>query len=363
MPTPFTPLRIRDLDIPNRLWMSPMCTYSADWDGAAVGSPTDFHLAHYTARAAGGAGLVMIEATGVRADGRISPYDLGLWNDTQTASFVRLAQAISAAGAVPGIQLAHAGRKASVDKPWLGGESLPEDSRGWRTVGPSAHPFPGYTAPAELSHTEIAAIVTAFAEAAERALAAGFQVVEVHAAHGYLLHSFLSPVSNSRDDSYGGDFEGRTRFPLQVIDAVRKVWPEDLPVFLRVSTTDWIAENPADDRPSWTLEDSIEFARLATEHGVDLVDCSSGGTEPVPIPRDRDYQTRNAARIRSEGAVRVAAVGRISDPEWAAELISTGRADALFLGRPLLRDASWINNAAPTLGVRPRFVEQYDYAL
>ncbi|MDQ0577234.1 NADH:flavin oxidoreductase/NADH oxidase [Agromyces albus] len=363
MTTPFTPLRLRDLDISNRLWMSPMCTYSANATGPATGSPTDFHLAQYTARAAGGAGLVMIEATGVRADGRISPYDLGLWDDTQTAAFTRLAASITAAGAVPAIQLAHAGRKASVDKPWLGGSPLDETQNGWPIVGPSETAFPGYPAPAELSVTEIADIVDAFAQAATRALQARFQVVEVHAAHGYLLHSFLSPASNTRTDNFGGSFNNRIRFPLEVIDAVRAVWPEDRPVFLRVSTTDWIQENPADERTGWTVEETIEFSRLAAEHGVDLVDSSSGGTEPAPIPRERDYQTRNAARIRTETALPVAAVGRINDAVWAAELIADGHADALFLGRPLLRDASWINNAATTLGAQPRYIEQYDYAL
>ncbi|MGA7149547.1 MAG: NADH:flavin oxidoreductase/NADH oxidase [Microbacterium sp.] len=363
MPTPFTPLRLRGTEFPNRLWMSPMCTYSAAPTGPATGSPTDFHLAHYTARAAGGAGLVMIEATGVRPDGRISPYDLGLWNEDQTAAFSRLTANIAGAGAVPGIQLAHAGRKASVDKPWMGGSPLDEVDHGWETVGASERAFPGYPAPSELSVSEIAEIVEAFSQAAVRAQLAGFQVVEVHAAHGYLLHSFLSPVSNVRTDAYGGSFENRVRLVLEVIDAVRVVWPEDRPVFLRVSTTDWITENPEDDRTGWTVADTVELARLAGEHGVDLVDASSGGTEPVPIPRDRDYQTRNAARIKSETAVPVAAVGRIDDPVQAAELVSTGLADAVFLGRPLLRDASWVNNAATALGEQPRYIEQYAYAV
>lgn len=363
MSTPFTPIRLRDLEIPNRLWMSPMCTYSAEPAGAHVGSPTDFHLAHYTARAAGGVGLVMIEATGVLPEGRISPFDLGLWNDDQTAAFSRLTASISAAGSVPAIQLAHAGRKASVDKPWLGGEPVEAEQHGWPTVSPSAVAFPGYPAPSELTETQIDEIVTAFARAARRALDAGFQVVEVHAAHGYLLHSFLSPVSNTRTDGYGGSFAGRTRLPLAVIDAVREVWPADRPVFVRVSTTDWIDENPADERTGWTLEETIEFARLAAEHGADLIDCSSGGTEPVPIPRDRDYQTAYAAQVREHAVVPVAAVGRIDDPHWASELLDGAAADALFIGRPLLRDASWVNHAALTLGDRPRFLEQYDYAL
>lgn len=363
MPTPFTPISIRGLQISNRLWMSPMCTYSAAPAGDTTASPNDFHLAHYTARAAGGAGLVMIEATGVRPDGRISPYDLGLWNDDQTEAFTRLAASIRGAGAVPAVQLAHAGRKASVDKPWLGGDPLGPDQHGWEPVGPSPVAFPGYPEPAELTVDEIGEIVTAFAKAAIRARAAGFDVVEVHAAHGYLLHSFLSPVSNTRTDQYGGSFENRIRFPLEVIDAVRAAWPEEQPVFLRVSTTDWIDENPDDDRNGWTVNETVEFARIAAQHGIDLIDGSSGGTEPAPIPRDRDYQTRNTARIKTETGLTVAAVGRISDPAWAVELISDAQADAVFLGRPLLRDASWINNAATSLGDKPRYIEQYDYAL
>lgn len=363
MTTPFTPLKLRTLEIPNRLWMSPMCMYSADATGPATGSPNDFHLAHYTARAAGGAGLVMIEATGVRPDGRISPYDLGLWNDHQSNAFARLARSITAAGSIPAVQLAHAGRKASVDKPWLGGEPMTAERNGWPTISPSGDAYPGYLPPAEMSEDDIRDVIRAFADSARRALDAGFEVVEVHAAHGYLLHSFLSPASNKRTDNYGGSFENRVRFPLEVIDAVREVWPEELPVFLRVSTTDWIEEDPSDDRTGWTVDETVRFSRLALEHGIDLIDCSSGGLEPVPIPRNRDYQTRYAARVRAEVDAPVAAVGRITDPHWAAELIGDETVDAIFLGRALLRDPSWVNAAAASTGERPRFVEQYDYAL
>ncbi len=349
MTTPFSPVRLRDLDIPNRLWMSPMCTYSAEPEGPAVGAPTDFHLTHYGARAAGGAGLVMIEATGVQPEGRISPFDLGLWDDDQIKPFSRIADAIIAGGAVPGIQLAHAGRKASVDKPWLGGAPLDPTAGGWTPQAPSPVAFPGYPEPAELTEGDITTTVQAFADAARRALKAGIKVAEVHAAHGYLLHSFLSPISNTRRDGYGGDLAGRARFAIEVIDAVRAMWPSDLPVFLRISTTDWISENPSDHRAGWTLEDSVELAGLARDHGIDLIDCSSGGTEPIPIPHGRDYQTANAQRLRSALDIPVAAVGRIDDPEWAAELIRDGHADALFIGRPLLRDPSWVNNAARTL--------------
>ena len=340
-----------------------MCTYSANPEPERAGRPTDFHLGHYVARAAGGAGLVMIEATGVSPEGRISPYDLGLWSNDQTEDFRRLASAISAAGAVPAIQLAHAGRKASVDRPWRGGTPLTEGTLGWQAVGPSSVAFPGYPAPHELTRADISDVVEAFSQAARRARSAGFEVAEVHAAHGYLLHSFLSPVSNLRTDDYGGSLENRARLVLEVIDAVRAVWADDRPVFLRVSTTDWIAENPADNRSSWTIEDTVTLATWATGHGIDLVDCSSGGTDSVPIPRDRDYQTKYARQVRTEAGVTVGAVGRIADPAYAAELVETGSADALFIGRALLRDPSWVNNAASQFGATPRFIEQYDYAL
>ncbi|GAA3684502.1 NADH:flavin oxidoreductase/NADH oxidase [Arthrobacter ginkgonis] len=359
----FDPLMIRGTEIPNRVWMSPMCTYSALPSGPEAGAPNDFHLAHYAPRAAGGAGLVLVEATGVVPEGRISPFDLGLWSDAQVPAHRRLAGAIAAAGAVPGIQLAHAGRKASTERPWLGGEPVPASDGGWPTVGPSALAFPGYPAPAAMEVRDIEEAVRAWAEAATRALAAGYEVVEIHAAHGYLLHSFLSPLSNTRTDNYGGSLENRARIVLEVIDAVRAVWPEDKPVLLRISTTDWIGEDPADGRAAWGLEESIVLAGWAREHGVDVVDCSSGGLVPAPIPNARDYQSAYAAQVRAESGVPTAAVGRIDDPEWANELVETGQADAVLIGRGLLRDASWANNAAALLGARGRFIEQYDYAL
>ncbi|MEU4779000.1 NADH:flavin oxidoreductase/NADH oxidase [Micromonospora sp. NPDC023633] len=363
MTSPFDPIQLRELQIPNRVWMSPMCTYSAAPDGNLVGAPTDFHLSHYASRAAGGVGMVMVEATGVRPEGRISPWDLGLWTTEQQHAFERIATAISAAGAVPAIQLAHAGRKASVNKPWLGDNPVGPDQHGWQPVGPSQVAYPGLPVPHELTVAEIADIVDAFAAAAARSLAAGFKVAEIHAAHGYLLHSFLSPLSNHRTDAHGGDLTGRSRIVLEIIDAVRAVWPAHLPLLLRISTTDWITENPADGRTAWTVEDSIELARLASKHGVDLIDASSGGLVPTSIPTDRDYQTRNAHQVRTQAGVMVAAVGRISDPARAAQLIDEGHADAVFLGRPLLRDASWANNAAAALGAAPRYLEQYHYAI
>ncbi|WP_353713555.1 NADH:flavin oxidoreductase/NADH oxidase [Arthrobacter sp. K5] len=359
----FSPITLRGLTIPNRVWMSPMCTYSAAADGEHIGQPTDFHLAHYSARAAGGAGLVMVEATGVAPEGRISPFDLGLWSESQVEAFGRLAGAIRAGGAVPAVQLAHAGRKASVNPPWLGGNPVNQAAGGWQAMGPSTVEFPGFPAPESLTHGQIADVVSSFAHSARLANQAGFEVVEIHAAHGYLLHSFLSPVSNLRDDEYGGSLENRARLVLAVIDAVRAVWPEGRPVFLRVSTTDWINENPDDDRRAWSVEDTVHLAGWAKERGIDLVDASSGGLEPALIPESRDYQVDKAAQVRARSGVPVAAVGRISDPEWAAELIRDDAADAVFIGRALLRDASWTNNAAAALGAQPRFLHQYDYAL
>ncbi|UPO76308.1 NADH:flavin oxidoreductase/NADH oxidase [Arthrobacter sp. Helios] len=366
----FDPIQIRDVEIPNRVWMSPMCTYTAAPQPELAGRPNDFHYAHYTTRAAGGVGLVLVEATGVVPEGRISPYDLGLWNDDQAAGFARLTRGIRDNGAVPGIQLAHAGRKASVDRPWKGGELIAEDSQadggenhGWQPVGPSALAFPGLAVPHELTREEIAGVVAAFADAARRADTAGFDVVEIHAAHGYLLHSFLSPVANRRTDGYGGTLENRARIVLETIDAVRDVWPANKPVFMRVSTTDWVEENPGDTRESWTLSQTVQLAKWAAEHGVDLIDASSGGLDVVPIPRDQDYQTRNAAVVRSETGVLTAAVGRVDSAQLAEELVTSGKADAVFLGRPLLRNPSWANDAALELGTKPRFIEQYAYTL
>lgn len=363
MPSLFDPLQLRDLEVPNRAWMSPMCMYSAAPTGELVGQPTDFHLGHYSARAAGGTGLVVVEATAVAPEGRITPYDLGLWNDDQIPAFARLATAISEAGAVPAIQLAHAGRKASTDRPWLGGLPIDRSQGGWETVGASPVAFPGYPAPNELDAQAIADIVDDFGQAARRAREAGFEVVEVHGAHGYLLHSFLSPVSNQRTDTYGGSLENRARLVLDVVDAVRGQWPADRPVFMRISTTDWIEENDDDAREAWTLDQTVTVAGWAAEHGVDLVDCSSGGTDVVPVPHAVDYQTAYAAQVRDRADVAVGAVGRINEPAQAARLIEDGQADAVFLGRALLARPSWANLAAAELGVQPRYMVQYDYAL
>lgn len=354
----FTPYPLRGVTVPNRAWMSPMCMYSAPATGEHVGRPTDFHLAHYTARALGGVGLVMLEATAVRPEGRISAWDLGLWSDDQIPAFARVAASVKAAGAVIGVQLAHAGRKASTTQAWNGSAAL-EGDLAWQTVAPSPIAFPGLPAPHELTIGEIAQVVQAFADAAGRALAAGFDVVEIHAAHGYLLNEFLSPAANHRTDGYGGSLENRSRIVLEVIDAVRRVWPSDKPVFLRISTTDWITEDPDTDASGWGLDDSIQLARWAHERGVDLIDASSGGVLPVPIPHTVDYQTALAARLRAESGVPVAAVVRITEPEQAEQLLASGGADAVFLARALLRDLSWANNAAASLGEPRRLILPY----
>jgi len=360
----FTPLTLRSLEIPNRVWMSPMCMYSAAPDGENVGAPTDFHIAHLASRAAGGAGLVMAEATGVRPDGRISQWDLGLWNDRQQAAFARVAAAIRAYGAVPAIQLAHAGRKASVDKPWLSDRYLPESEGGWRPVGPSPEPYEGLGDPRELTVNEIGELVNDFAESAKRALAAGFQVAEIHGAHGYLINSFLSPATNHRTDQYGGSFENRARFALEVVDAVRALWPDDLPVFFRTSATDWLSENAEDLRGGWTGDDTVRLAKELQARGVDLLDVSTGGlVRDAVIPVAPNYQVQYADRARNEAGIPTGAVGLITDARQAEAIVATERADAVLMGREMLRDPYWANHAAVELGVEAKWPEQYGYAV
>ncbi|MEN0138845.1 MAG: NADH:flavin oxidoreductase/NADH oxidase [Rhodococcus sp. (in: high G+C Gram-positive bacteria)] len=359
----FAPLTLRSFTIPNRIWMSPMCMYSAASNGAETGAPTDFHLGHLASRAAGGAGLIMVEATGVRPDGRISPWDLGLWNDHQQAAFTRITGAIRSYGSVPAIQLAHAGRKASVDKPWLSDRYLAEPEGGWRTIAPSAQAFAGLPEPMELTENEIQELVGDFAESAERALAAGFQVVEVHGAHGYLINSFLSPASNRRTDAYGGSFENRLRFPLEVVDAVREVWPDELPVFFRTSATDWLSEDSDDPRAGWTGDDTVRLAKELEAHGVDLVDVSTGGlVRDARIPAGLNYQVPFADRVRNEAGIPTAAVGLILEPDQARDIIASGQADAVMLGRQLLREPYWALRAAVELDEEPQWPVQYGYA-
>ncbi|MFG2806309.1 NADH:flavin oxidoreductase/NADH oxidase [Streptomyces sp. DT199] len=351
----FEPYTLRELTIPNRVWMPPMCQYSAAPEGPETGVPTDWHFAHYAARATGGTGLIIVEATAVSAQGRISPYDLGIWNDTQVEAFRRITRFLTAQGTVPAIQLAHAGRKASTDRPWKGGAPVGPEAHGWDSVAPSPLAFDDrHPAPAELTVDQIKDVVEQFAAAARRALAAGFEVAEIHGAHGYLINEFLSPHSNHRTDAYGGSYENRTRFALEVVDAVREVWPDDKPLFFRISATDWLEDG------GWTADDTVRFAADLRTHGIDLLDVSTGGNASgARIPTGPGYQVPFAARVKNETALPVAAVGLITDVEQAEKILANGEADAVLLGRELLRNPSWARHAARELGGEVRVPDQY----
>ncbi|MFJ8050555.1 NADH:flavin oxidoreductase/NADH oxidase [Streptomyces luteogriseus] len=351
----FEPYTLRELTIPNRVWMPPMCQYSAAPEGPETGAPDDWHFAHYAARATGGTGLIIVEATAVSAQGRISPYDLGIWNDTQVEAFRRITRFLTAQGTVPAIQLAHAGRKASTERPWKGGAPVGPDAHGWDSVAPSPLAFDDrHPAPAELTVDQIEDIVEQFAAAARRALAAGFEVAEIHGAHGYLINEFLSPHSNHRTDAYGGSYENRTRFALDVVDAVREVWPDDKPLFFRVSATEWLEDG------GWTADDTVRFAADLRAQGIDLLDVSTGGNAAgVRIPTSPGYQVPFAARVKNETALPVAAVGLITDVEQAEKILANGEADAVLLGRELLRNPSWARHAARELGGEVRVPDQY----
>ncbi len=348
----FSPLRLRDIELKNRIVVSPMCEYSAK-----DGHPQAWHLVHLGSRAIGGAGLVFTEASAVEERGRISSADAGIYDDAHTETWRPIVEFIREHGAVPGMQLAHAGRKASTAPPWTGGKPvLPQDG-GWVPVGPSAVPFDaGYTVPRELSVAEISEIVGAFKRSAERARAAGFEVIEIHAAHGYLLHQFLSPLSNTRTDEYGGSFENRIRMTLKVVRAVREIWPSRLPLFVRVSATDW-------KEGGWDLAQTVELARQLKALGVDLIDVSSGGAVPgVKIPFGPGYQTGFAETIRKESGTATGAVGMILEPVQAETILSTEQADLVFLARELLRDPYWPRRAAKALDVKIKAPLQYERA-
>ncbi|WP_213875079.1 NADH:flavin oxidoreductase/NADH oxidase [Pseudomonas sp. dw_358] len=337
------PYTLRQLTVRNRIAVSPMCQYSAE-----NGLANDWHLVHLGSRAVGGAGLVFTEAVAVTAEGRITPQDLGLWSDEQIEPLQRITRFITAQGAVPAIQLAHAGRKGSAWRPWLGKSgAIPVSEGGWVPVGPSKIAFdPHYTVPAELSEAQIQEVILAFVEAARRALTANFKVAEVHAAHGYLLHQFLSPISNQRRDQYGGSFENRIRLTLQVSEAIRTVWPEELPVFVRVSATDWVEDG-------WNPDETVELARRLKALGIDLIDVSSGGTAAhAEIPTGPGYQTRFAERVRKESGIAAGTVGMITDPAQAEHILRTGQADIILLARELLRDPYWPLHADDDLGGR-----------
>jgi 2,4-dienoyl-CoA reductase-like NADH-dependent reductase (Old Yellow Enzyme family) len=345
----FSPFELRSVTFPNRIGVSPMCQYSST-DGFA----TDWHLVHLGSRAVGGAGLVILEASAVVPEGRISPADLGVWKDEHIAKLECIATFLQSQGARAGIQLAHAGRKASMSPPSQGERLVPLGEGGWIPVAPSAIAFSEkYAMPRELDQAGIDGVVRAFADAARRAERAGFDVVEIHAAHGYLLHEFLSPLSNKREDKYGGTLENRARLLLDVTDAVRAVWPHDLPLFVRISATDWVDGG-------WTIDDSVQLARMLKERGADLVDCSSGGNVPsAKIPVAPGYQVQFAARIKREAGIATAAVGMITEPLQANGIIENGEADMVLLAREMLRDPYFAVHAAAAMSETASWPEQY----
>jgi 2,4-dienoyl-CoA reductase-like NADH-dependent reductase (Old Yellow Enzyme family) len=344
----FSPLTLRKTTFRNRVWVAPMCQYSS-----VEGYPNDWHLVHLGALSRGGAGLVMQEATSVTPEGRITPADAGIWEDGQVDAYMPITQFIRAQGAVPGIQLAHAGRKASTEQPWVGDGYVEIGQGGWETEGPSPVPFGDWPPPRELSTDDIQGLVRAFADAAGRALEAGYAVAEIHGAHGYLLHQFLSPLANQRTDDYGGDLEGRSRFLVQVVDAVRAVWPEGRPLFVRLSATDW---SPG----GWDVEETVELSRRLVTHGVDLIDVTSGGLVPgARIEVEPGYQVPFARAVREGSGLPVSAVGLIVAPEQADQILVNQAADAVMLARQLLRNPHWPWQAARALGDDVPWPQQY----
>ncbi len=348
-------LKIRGVTLRHRIVMSPMCQYSAE-----EGMADDWHLVHLGSRAVGGAALVIVEATAVTRDGRISPCDVGIWSDEHVEPLARIARFVERQGAVAGIQLAHAGRKASCEPPWKGGAYIEPSQGGWTVVGPSPIPFKeDGPVPAPLDETGIDGIVDAFEAAARRALTAGFRVLEIHAAHGYLLHEFLSPLSNHREDHYGGSLENRMRLLLRVAERLRGLMPEELPLFVRISATDW-----SESGRGWDVEQSVELAKRLKDLGVDVIDVSSGGTLPTArIPLAKGYQVPFARRIREEAGILTGAVGLITEPQHADEIITGGDADLVFLARELLREPYWALKAQHALGEEPAWPTPYGYAV
>ncbi|MBF9254469.1 NADPH dehydrogenase NamA [Pontibacter sp. 172403-2] len=348
----FSPLKLRSITLKNRIVVSPMCMYSST-DGFA----TNWHLVHLGSRAVGGAGLVMTEATAVAPEGRITPDDLGIWKDEHIPMLKRITGFILEHGAVPGMQLAHAGRKASHRSPWKGSTAIPATEGGWQTVAPSAMPFTdAEPQPAALTREGISKVISDFQEAAKRALEAGFQVIEIHAAHGYLIHEFMSPLSNKRTDNYGGSFENRIRLLLEVTESVRQVWPQEYPLLVRISATDW-AEG------GWTDEDSVALAAILEHKEVDLIDCSTGGNVAhAKIPVEPGYQVRFAERIRKNTGMKTGAVGMITTAQQAESIIADGKADLVLLARQMLRDPYFPLHAARELGADMPWPPQYERA-
>lgn len=348
-----SPWTVRGVTVRNRIVVSPMCQYSA-----VDGMPSDWHLVNVGSRAVGGVGMAFVEATAVTAEGRITPGDTGIWSDAHIPAFARIAAFVESQGAVPAIQLAHAGRKASCDVPWRGGQQLRLEEGGWTTVAPSSIPFYEHDRPpAELDARGIDVIVDAFEAAARRALAAGFRVLEIHAAHGYLLHEFLSPLANRRTDEYGGSLENRMRLTLRVAERLRSIATAEIPLFMRISATDWV-------EGGWDVEQSVELAKRAREIGVDLIDTSSGAMTPTAkIPVGKGYQVPFARRIRDEAKIATGAVGLITDVQQADEIITGGDADLVFIGRELLREPYWAIKAQHELGAEPTWPVPYGYAV
>lgn len=345
----FSPLKIREVEFRNRIFVSPMCQYSSE-----DGKPTDWHLVHLGSRAVGGAGLVMVEATAVSPEGRISPRDNGMWSGDHAAAFQRIAAFLRSQGAVPGIQLAHAGRKASTAAPWLGDKPLTVAEGGWQPIAPSPLAFDDASpTPREMKPEDLEAVVSQFLAAAKWSLEAGFEVLEIHMAHGYLLHEFLSPLSNRRTDEYGGSLENRMRFPLRVAEMLRKVWPNHLPLFVRLSCTDWV-------EGGWDLAQSITLCRCLKALGIDLIDCSSGALVPsAKIPAGPGFQVPFAASIRQVVAIATGAVGLITDPAQAEQIVATGQADAVLMAREFLRHPYWPLHAARALHADIPWPDQY----
>ncbi len=347
----FTPLKIKSIEIKNRIWVSPMCQYSS-----VDGHPTDWHFVHLGSRAVGGAGLVMVEATAVSPEGRISPDDSGIWSDAHIPGFKRITDFMHEQGSVSAIQIAHAGRKASTSAPWKGHDLVSPTDGGWQSLGPSAIPFNSDDPPPkEMTDVDLKKVMADFISATERSLKAGFQVLEVHMAHGYLLHEFLSPISNQRKDNYGESLENRMRFPLEVAKAVREKWPKDLPLFARISATDW-----SEDSNSWNLNDSVTFTKKLKELGYDLIDCSSGGSIPNPkIKLEPGYQVPFSDRVRKDSKILTAAVGLITEAKHAESILLEEKADAIFMAREFLRDPYWPMHAAKELDVKIKKPNQY----
>lgn len=344
----FSPFSLREITLKNRIVVSPMCQYSS-----IDGFSNDWHLVHLGSRAVGGAGLVFTEATAVSPEGRISPEDLGIYKDEHIPGLKRITKFIEDNGSVAGIQLAHAGRKASHTSPWKGGLNIPADQGGWKPVGPSKIPFnEGDTVPDALNEDGIQKVITDFGQAASRALEAGFKVVEIHAAHGYLLHEFYSPYCNDRNDQYGGSYENRTRLLLEVVRKVREVWPISLPLFVRLSVTEWV-------EGQWSVEDSVKLSKTLADHQVDLIDCSTGGNIPgVKIPLEPGYQVPCSHAVKLSG-IPTGAVGLIHDPFHAEEILSSGKADLIFMAREHLRDPYFALHAAQKLNEEVNWPNQY----